>query len=405
MRIVRAVAVCATVCLHPDPARAQTRTLTFADVLTRAREQAPQIVSARLALEEARARLAGAALRFQRNPEIDAEIGSRRATEQRSPELAIGVSQQFEPGSRRAARIAGVQANIAHDAATVEETTRTVLRMAAVAYHRALHASERVRLLNLGDELASQTQTVAERRFSAGDIATLDVNIARASRARVRADREAAEADRALALGELKQLLHLDADIAVSGELARRTEADLTTLLAAASERPELRALQAAVNEAEAEIRLAHTFTRPDYGVGVKYSREAGDTIVLGGVTIALPIFSNGQEGRAVGAARATRLRAELDAARRRVQLEVRAAFEGYTRRVAAVRVLEADAIGGLDENDRLTTRSFEVGQLGLPELLLLRREILETRAQYLDALLEAAVARIDLDSTAAVLR
>jgi hypothetical protein len=45
------------------------------------------------------------------------------------------------------------------------------------------------------------------------------------------------------------------------------------------------------------------------------------------------------------------------------------------------------------------------VGQLGLPELLLIRREILDTRSLYLDALLEAALARVELDASAAVLR
>ncbi len=118
-----------------------------------------------------------------------------------------------------------------------------------------------------------------------------------------------------------------------------------------------------------------------------------------------LPMFSKGQEQRAVASARAIRLHAELDAARTRVQLEVRAAFDAYTRRLAAVSVLEAEAIPGLDENEQLSTRSFEVGQLGLPELLLIRREILDTRSQYLDALLEAALARIDLDASAAILR
>ena len=67
--------------------------------------------------------------------------------------------------------------------------------------------------------------------------------------------------------------------------------------------------------------------------------------------------------------------------------------------------MLETDAIPGLDENEQLTTRSFEVGQLGLPGLLLIRREILDTRSQYLDALLEAALARIELDASAAILR
>ena len=65
----------------------------------------------------------------------------------------------------------------------------------------------------------------------------------------------------------------------------------------------------------------------------------------------------------------------------------------------------QIEAIPGLDENERLTTRSFEVGQLGLLELLLVRREILDTRFQYLDALLEAALARVDLDASAAILR
>ena len=126
---------------------------------------------------------------------------------------------------------------------------------------------------------------------------------------------------------------------------------------------------------------------------------------MLGAMTVTLPVFSKGQEQRAVASARAARLRAELDAARARVQLEVRAAFDAYTRRLAAVRVLETEAIPGLDENEQLTARSFDVGQLGLPELLLIRREILDTRFQYLDALLEAALARTDLDASAAILR
>jgi cobalt-zinc-cadmium efflux system outer membrane protein len=69
------------------------------------------------------------------------------------------------------------------------------------------------------------------------------------------------------------------------------------------------------------------------------------------------------------------------------------------------VSVLEAEAIPGLGENEQLTTRSFDVGQIGLPDLLLIRREILETRSQYLDALLEAVMARTDLDAAAGILR
>jgi cobalt-zinc-cadmium efflux system outer membrane protein len=402
-----AVAVCAVLCLHAEArvADAQARVLTLAEILTRAREQAPQIVSARLTVEETRSRLLGASLRFQSNPEIDGSVGTRQATGSRFTDFEIGLSQRVEPGSRRSARIAGADAAIAQSSADVDEITRVVLRSAASAYYRAVHANLRIRLLNATHELAVGVYSVADRRFRAGDIAVLDVNIARASLARVRAAREAAESAKALALGDLKQLVRLDEDVAVEGEIGHPPEADLTTALQTALQRPELRALEAAVQEAEAQARLGDAYAKPDYGFGLRYSREEGDQIVLGGMTVALPVLSKGQEQRAVGTARAARLRTELDATRTRVRLEVRSAFEAYTRRLAAVRVLETEAIPGLDENETLTTRSFEVGQLGLPELLLIRREIVDTRSQYLDALLEAALARIDLDASAAILR
>ncbi|MEQ1871964.1 MAG: TolC family protein [Vicinamibacterales bacterium] len=386
-------------------ADAQSRSLTIADVLTRAREQAPQIVSARLALEEARARLLGASLRFQTNPEVDVALGNRNGPDTRFTDFEVGLGQSFEPGARRSARIAGGNAAIAQGSANIDEVTRTVLRLAASAYYRAVHANERIKLLNATHELAASVYATADRRFKAGDIAVLDVNIARTSLARVRAEREGAEASKALALGELRQLLRLENDVGVEGSLALPGDVDLTAALQTASQRPELRGIEAAIQEAEAELRVGLSFTKPEYGVGVRYSREEGDQIVLGGMTVTLPMFSKGQEQRAVGAARAARLRAELDAARTRVQLEVRAAFDAYNRRLAGVRILEAEAIPGLDENEQLTTRSFEVGQLGLPDLLLIRREFLETRSQYLDTLLEAALARIDLDASAGILR
>ena len=401
----RAVAVCALVCLHTGVAAAQSRVMTLAEVLARAREQAPQIVSARLALEESRGRLAGASVRFQSNPQIDAAIGNRNGPDTRFTDFELGFGQGFEPGARKSARIAGANAAIAQTSANLEEVTRTVLQMAGSAYYRAVHANERVKLLNATFELASAVYSAADRRFKAGDIAVLEVNIARGSLARVRAEREGAEASKSTALGELRQLLGLESNVDVGGSLSPPGETDLNAALQTAAQRPELRALEAGVQEAEAELQLGLSFSKPEYGVGVRYAREEGDHIVLGGMTVTLPMFSKGQEQRAVGSARAARLRAELDAARSRVQIEVRAAFDAYNRRLAAVRILETDAIPGLDENERLTTRSFDVGQLGLPELLLIRREILDTRSQYLDALLEAALARIDLDASAAILR
>jgi cobalt-zinc-cadmium efflux system outer membrane protein len=400
----RTVAVCAMVCLSGSLAFAQ-RTLTLSDVLAQARERAPQIVSARLALDEARAGLVGASLRLPSNPEVDAAAGPRRSGGAGSTDIELGVFQPFEPGSRRSARIAVSNAAIAQASANVAEVTRVVLRAAAAAYARVQHADARVRIASSAQDLASTVLSIAERRFRAGDIAVLDVHLARGSLARSRAEREAGEAARGLALGELRQLLGLDEAVAIDERLSPPGDAALSVALQMAAERPEVRALEAGVEEAVAQQRLGQSFLRPEYGVGLRYAREGGDHIVVGGLTVTLPVFSNGQAERASGSARAARLRAELDAARARIRREVQSAFDVHTRRLAALRVLESDAVASLDESEQLATRSFDVGQISLSELLSIRREILDTRVAHLDALLEAVLARIDLDASAAMLR
>jgi cobalt-zinc-cadmium efflux system outer membrane protein len=401
---LRAATLVVTLVAAASAAQAQTA-MTLADVLTRARERAPQIVSARLALDEARGRLIGASLRAQTNPELDVQTGNRQSTNSRWTDLEVAMTQRLEPGSRRSARIDGANAAIAQGAADIQDTTRAVLHAAARAYYRAVHARERVRLLTAAQDVATGVYAAADRRFRAGDIAVLDVNLARASMARVRAEREATEALHADALGELKRLLGVDSDLTVQGDLGLPPSRELAADLEAATQRPELKILEASLQEAEADVRLGQSLGRPDYGVGVRYARESGDHILLGGLTITLPVFAKGLDVQAIGLARATRVRAEFEAARTRAQIDVRSAFDVYERRAAAVRILQADALPGIDESDALITRSFDVGQLGLPDVLLIRREILETRFQYLDALLEAAQARADLDASAGILR
>lgn len=405
MRFARtALAFAGAVSLWPAVAWSQN-VLTLNDVLARARERAPQVVNARLAIEEARGRVAGASIRLQSNPEFDFSAGNRQGNGARSTDLDFGAAQMFEPPGRRAARIAGATAQLDQSVASAESTTRQVLQEAATWFFHAVYSGERTRLLVRSEELAGAIFQAADRRYRAGDLAVLDVNLARSSLARVRSERAASEADQTAAVGALRALLRIEEGVAVDGSLALSGDPDAAALALAVEQRPELRALESSIREADADLSLSRTFTKPDYGATVRYQREGNDNILVGGVTFTFPAFSKGQELRAVGTARGNRLRAELEATRSRFRLELQTALAEYSHRVAAVRILEAEALPGLDENDALTTRSFDVGQIGLPDVLLVRREILETRFQYLSALLEAALARVVVDAAAAVLR
>ena len=92
-----ALAMCALACFGAPSAVAQGGSMTLADVLTRAREQASQIVSARLALDETRARWIGASVKLQNNPQLDAWVGNRNGPTDRFTDFQFGLTQGFAP--------------------------------------------------------------------------------------------------------------------------------------------------------------------------------------------------------------------------------------------------------------------------------------------------------------------
>jgi len=193
MKLRQCAAVPVLVCLLQSTAVAQSVSLSLEEALARAREQAPAVLIARARIEEARGRLAGARVRFRENPTIDVGTGPRSTEVGTLTDLDIGFIQSFETGGQRAARIAGAEAGIARETATAAEARRAALRSVALAYLRTQYAQDRIELLRDAESVAAEVVTVADRRYNAGDIAVLDVNIAKIARARARAARFAAE--------------------------------------------------------------------------------------------------------------------------------------------------------------------------------------------------------------------
>lgn len=386
----------------------QDTSLTFEQALELARRRAPVILAARARIEEARGRLKGASVLLRENPTIETEAGPRISNPERFTDVDVSLTQELELGGRRKVRIAGAQAGVARETADSEEAARRLLREVAAAFSRALAAQERIALLTTTEKLAEEFQQIAERRYRAGDIAILEVNLARTSVARTRAELHVANAELSAELGELRVLLGMRAgeSLKVMGELQKHAGYDAATLAAGAlNERPDFRVLQADLGEAEAEVRLGEGFKWPDLGLTTRYKRDTGDNVYQGGVKITLPVFSRGQELRATGTARAARIRLEMDALRNAVEHEVTSAAETYESRVKASTELEHGALPNLADNENLAKRSYEEGEIGAAELLLIRRETLETRLAYLNGLLEAKLAEIELQFRAGVLR
>lgn len=395
------------VCLLQSNAGAQSVSLSLEEALALAREQSPSVLIARARIEETRGRLAGARVRFRDNPTIEVAVGPRNTEGGTLTDLDVGFAQSFETGGQRAARIAGAEAAIARETAAAGEARRLALRAVALAYLRAVYAQERIGLLRGAETVAGEVMTIADRRYAAGDIAALDVNMAKIALARARAARLASEGERTLFAGQLQRLLGMPpgSHVVAAGSLRLLRRPELGSLLAAVTSRPDLRAMEADIRDAAADVRLGQATTRPDVGLGARLKREEGHRAVIGELTITLPLFSQGQELRTTGTARASRLRLELETTRVAIESEVRSLYAAYAAREAALSAFEQDAMPGVDENEALARRSFEVGQISLPELLLVRRELVDTRLEFLNRLLETAEAAIEQDAAAGVLQ
>jgi cobalt-zinc-cadmium efflux system outer membrane protein len=380
--------------------------LTLEKALLLARERTSSVLSSRARIEEARAGLETASRWLRENPEVDAAAG-RNSAEDGREKVEIGIIQNLDIGGRRSARIGIARAELVTSVADAENALRQALRAVAASFSRAFQAQERLALAVRAESIATEILELARKRHEVGDVAVLDVNLAQAALARARAEVHAARATRSSSVGELRSLLAFppEYEVKLVGPFQLSRSYDRNELLSRTDERADIRALRSELDAANAEFRLGRALAWPEFGIGGRYEREQGDERLLGAVRLTIPFFDRGQGVRAEARARAHRVELELEAARRIAREEVGTALEVYLQQKAAVEELEQNAIRVLEENETLSRESYEAGQISLAELLLVRREILETRNDYFSRLMDAAIAAADLEASAGVLQ
>src|SRR5262245_54843883 len=127
-------------------ARGQS-TFTYQQEISMARARAARVAIARARIDDVRGRLTGAHLRPRDNPVFDAAAGPRWLENVTVTDFDIGVSQVFELGGRRGARIAAAEAGVMRETAISDASTRQVVHDVAVSFVRALQAQTRLDVL------------------------------------------------------------------------------------------------------------------------------------------------------------------------------------------------------------------------------------------------------------------
>ena len=374
---------------------------SYGALLQRAQVNAPQLLeqAANVRAASAEARQAGAWL----NPTLNAvseNIGvSQAGVGQR--EDTYSVTQAFEIGGKRAARIeAGRSRTVA--ASALERQTRVAFASdLAIAYATAEAMQQRQQVALAELTRARDDLRAADALVKAGREANLRLAQARAGAAAAEAAVESASAELTGALERLgalagapepyTRIVHSLLGTAATRLPAARWSPDDTPALATATaERDAL----------TAQVRIEQNRVLPDIGVtlGMRkfgYTEQKAATI---GVSLSIPLFDRNKDGIEAARERANSAAMRMESAR----LNAVAAHRSASAQVgAAERRLQAAEQGDAAALDayRLGRIGYEAGKTGLLELLAIRRQLSEATERTIAARLERvrAIATLSL--------
>lgn len=381
----------------------RTVQLTLADALELARTQGVAAQRAGAATAVVQAREVDASRLLRSNPTLSVQSGPRFGPGGTSADFGVGIQQNFEIGGQRGARMEIVEADVQQMRARGDDDVRRSLCDVASAFLLARYAEERIRVVQDATQLAEELLRVARKRFDSGDVGILDAELAAVSVARQQARMHALHADRDSAIGALRVQLNVEpgAVLELRGDLLGDWRPGLDTLLAAVDRRGDLRALDAQLAAAQAEVRLGEAEAWPDVGFRLGYSREEDADIALAALSVTLPVVDHGQGLRAEATARADAALIDRQLTERAIRSHVQAAYDRYESLRAAVQQFERHALPAIRRTGALAQQSYEAGAASIGEVLVARRELLDAQFAHLDIQYQTALAGVELAASA----
>ena len=289
---------------EPDSERLTPADSALAQFVQAVVEANPRVQAVRAALEASSA-YRDAASRPLYNPELSLEA-ENADTETR----ALGISQTLDWGGKRNARTAVAES----DRLVVEAeylSTRwnvTVELLNGLALHQT--GIERNRLAESRKQLMDDFVALAQRRFDAGDLSRVELDLARLSGA----DARIRKATAAAALSDARQAVRNLTPRATAAQWPALpalmpgipSGADPQSLILAL---PEVLAARRQVESADALVELRRRERRPDPTLSLAGGEEDGETLI--GLSLTIPFYVRNRFSYEVTAALAERSRAQ----------------------------------------------------------------------------------------------
>ena len=318
-----------------------------------------------------------------------------------TPHEVFSLNLPLEAGGKRSRRLDLANATLARTSADIAVLTLDLRRQVRVAYFELVAASERLRVIADLRSFAERTREAARDRFQSGAAPQLELLQAELVVAQAANEEQAAngqvQAGRAL-LGTLLGTPLDDATEPVDGFDASTVPTAIDTAIAA---RPDIVALDRAIDEAVAREGLARALRTPDPTVSGGLLTDAQPDFQVGwraGLAVTLPVFTRHDAAVRVETARVLQLRAEREARiaaltgdATAAAARARAARQSYLR-------YRDEIIPQLATIASLAELSYRSGQTGLTAYLQALQSAREVRLRAGETGLEYQTALADLE-------
>lgn len=389
-----------------QPVLAQAhRPLTLTEALQRAAHGHPRLFIAErdIAIAEARRLQAGARPNPQASLEIDNAFGTGDYRWLRAAEATLQLSQIFELGGKRGARVAAAQGDYdaqVHQRAAVrlELLSETTTAFIAVA-----GAQRRLQVLERQLQALERLAPMLQRRVDAGASSPADVARGQVAIGLARIDRDRGRTALSAARRELAVFLGANEPdfTAVTGELNRATRPGAFTAIVQAIEaNPQLVRYTAIRAQRDAELLSARLKVIPDLqaSLGLRHYRDTGGVAVRAGVAVPIPVWDRNRGGIAEAQENVNKTEGERKQARLTLIGTAGRAYDTALGALGEVNTLRSAVIPNARAALASIEESYNQGRLTLLDLLEVQRSIAEAELREVDALVSfhTAIATIE---------
>lgn len=395
-------------------ASAQAATALTLDEAWRLAEAAnPTLRTAQARLAAAEGEVTDARSLLWNNPQLALERVRREVPQpglaaDKQREWNAGLAQTFEiagqPGYRREA----TSQELAALQAALQDTRRQVRADIEQRFVQVLALQLRIATEAEALRLVEDAAAAVQKRVAAGEDSRLDGNLAAVEAERGRNQLAALRERLTEARAELASALQMapDSQPEVAGELMPAAPSyTLDQLLETARLRPQLRALELREAAAASRLGLERATVYPDITLGLTAGREgpndAREKVVGLSLSLPLPLFRRNAAGIGKATTELTQAQIERQVAGRDIPARLRALWLNVDSLRARVKRLEERVLASLDQNQRLSATAYRAGEIGLLQLIVVNRQVLDGRRDLVDARSELRLATIALEAAA----